>query len=343
MSRRLSAPPFMAVMAIVGLAIVVAGAAFDLRAAAAAWLLATFVSLGLSAGAISLLLAGKLTGGAWIEALAPVLRPAALAVPIMGLAFIPLLFVLPHLFPWAAEGAKNPSVGALYLNVPLLVLRLVLGFAGWTLLAFLAIDIEGHKGQVAAGIGLVFHVVMTTFFAYDWIMALQPAFTSSVFGAHTAIMFLLSALCLGGLFAPLPDGKPRRDIGGLIIAGVLGVVYIGFMQFLIIWYGDLSDTTKFYLDRASDISTIALIAALVMGGLVPLVMLVPPGGRSSAGMVRAASFFVLAGILLYWGWCVCALFGPVSVVLAPAVFLVLICAAAVFAPLAERRRTMGAA
>ena len=342
MSRFVPASPFVVLVALVGLVIVIAGAVFDPRAAAAAWLLAVFVSLGVSTGAISLLLAGKLTGGQWIAALAAVLRPAALTVPFVGLAFIPLLFVLPLLYPWAAQGAHHASVGALYLNVPLLITRMIIGFAGWTVLAFLALDMEGHRGQIAAGVGLVFHVVMTTFFAYDWIMALQSGFTSSVFGAHTAILFLLSALCLGGLFAPLPDGKPRRDIAGLIVAGMLGVVYIGFMQFLIIWYGDLSETTQFYLGRAGGVSTVALLAALALGGLVPLVLLAPPAGRSSAGIVRAASFFVLAGILLYWGWCVCALFGPLSVVLAPAAFLVLICGAAVAAPFAERRQTLRA-
>jgi len=318
---------------VIGLAGMAIALAVAPRAAAAAWLLAAVLSLGLSAGAISLLLTGRLTGGLWIETLSPVLLPIARAVPFVGVAFVPLLFVLPLLYPWAAGDAHDAMVGAFYLNWPLLILRLAVAFVGWSLIAWFVLPLPGGIGQIAAGTALVFHVVMTTFLAYDWILALQPAFTSSSFGGLTAILFLLEALAFAALFAPLPAGKASADIGAFIIAGILAVVYLAFMQYLIIWYGDLSETAQFYLDRAGTGSLSALVAALVVGALLPLGMLMPEGARKSPEMARGAAFFVLVGIVLHWGWCVFGLFGPAAALVAPAAFVAVFAALALAAKL----------
>jgi hypothetical protein len=321
----------------IGLVGCAVGLFFDARAAGAAWLLAIFLAMGLSAGALSLLLTGRLTGGAWIAALEPALRPMAALVPLVGVAFIPLLFMVPALYPWAAEGAHDHLVGLFYLNWPLLIFRLVLAFAGWSLAAFVIVDIPGPRGQVFAGLALIFHVVMTTFLAYDWMLALQPAFTSSAFGTFTCILFLMSALCLGVLIVPLPE-RPLRDVAGLIIAASLAVIYIGFMQFLIIWYGNLPETAKFYLYRDGPVATTALIAALVAGGLLPIALLLPSRARQSMTRVRLAGACGLIGIALHWGWCALAMFGAAAVAISVFALLAVFSA---FALALERARTEG--
>ena len=159
---------------------------------------------------------------------------------------------------------------------------------------------------------------MVTLIGYDWILALQPALTSTAFGAHVAVLFLLSALAFAALFSPLEPEKASKDVAGLIIACVLGTVYLGFMQFLIIWYGDLKDTTKFYLDRAGLAPRATIIAALILGGLVPLAMLVSEEGRRSPEIVRGAALFVLIGIVLHWAWVIFDLFPGTALIIAPA-------------------------
>ena len=136
-----------------------------------------------------------------------------------------------------------------------------------------------------------------------------------------AVLFLLSAMAFAALFSRLEPEKASKDVAGLIIACVLGTVYLGFMQFLIIWYGDLKDTAKFYLERAGTAPTITLVAALILGGLVPLAMLISEEGRRSPEIVRGAALFVLVGIVLHWAWIVFALFPGTALVVAPAPIL----------------------
>ena len=309
--------------AILGLIGTIAGALISPHLTTVCWLYAVVLGMSMPVGALTLLMIGKLTGGLWVRSLAPVLLPLSRLVPLAGIAFIPLLFFLAQIYPWAAEGAKDASVGAFYLNWPFVIGRLALAFAGWSVLAYLVVPLPGAAGQIAAGIGLIFHIVMITFLGYDWLLALQPAMTDTAFGAHVAVLFLLSALAFAALFSPLEPEKASKDVAGLIIACVLGTVYLGFMQFLIIWYGDLKDTAKFYLDRADAAPRATIIAAVILGGLVPLAMLVSEEGRRSPEIVRGAALFVLIGIVLHWAWVVFDLFPGTALIIAPAPLLLI--------------------
>ena len=117
MSRRRI--PFPAAVATLGLAASIVAAIVDPRLAAVGWLYAAILATSMPVGALTLLLTGKLTGGLWVEsARAAVLLPLSRLVPLAGLAFIPLLFLLAQIYPWAAEGARDASVGAFYLTGP---------------------------------------------------------------------------------------------------------------------------------------------------------------------------------------------------------------------------------
>lgn len=313
---------------VAGLVLLAIGIFLSPTGAAAAWLFAMLSAFGLTTGAICLLLAGQLTGGAWIAALGPPLARTARLVPLVGLGFIPLFLAAPLLYPWAAHGAHDAMTGSYYLNGPLVLARLVIAFAGWTLIAWTVPGMRGGRGQVWAGIGLVFHVTMTTFLAYDWLAALQEGFTSSVFGSQVAILALVSALCAATILTPIEDAKARRDVAGLVIAGILGCVYIGFMQFLIIWYGDLSETAQYFLDRAGVPGIATIVVILTMDALLPLALLLPERGRNSPVRLRAAALLVLVGVVLHWAWSVLGLFGFGAVLLSVPALIIVACALA---------------
>lgn len=309
------------------IAVVLIAGFFAIEAAAAAWLFLFLTALGVSVGALSLLLTGQLTGGVWFETLEPALLMLARAVPFIGLGSIPLMLLAPHLFPWAADGAHDPQVAHFYLNWTFVIVRAVIAVGGWTVLAWFVAGAPRNTMQVAAGLGLVFHVIVTTFLGYDWIMSLQPGFTSSVFGAYTAILFLVSALCVAAIMSPVAAGKASADISGLVMAGILGSVYIGFMQFLIIWYGDLAETAQFFLERSGLFALATIIVLLAGGALLPLAMLLPAAGRIAPARLRIAAGLVLCGLALYWGWMIPGLFGSAAVLTA---FLAGIAAGAAF-------------
>ena len=81
-------------------------------------------------------------------------------------------------------------------------------------------------------------------------MSLEAPFTSSSFGASVAISSLVGALALTALARADACGDPAvGDLGGLLLATILGITYIDFMAVLVIWYGDLPHEEIWFVAR----------------------------------------------------------------------------------------------
>lgn len=88
---------------------------------------------GLGIGSLGLLLLHDVVGGEWGDVLRPALAAGASTLPWLALLFVPLLFGLASLYPWARPEAvaADPILGhkALYLNAPFFILRAAGSFA----------------------------------------------------------------------------------------------------------------------------------------------------------------------------------------------------------------------
>src|ERR671935_1408562 len=104
-----------------------------------AYLFSHFVFLGLSLGALGLLMIHHLTAGDWGYAVRRFLESAVGNLPLLALLFVPIFFGLAQLYPW-----QNPTVVAadetlratqMYLNPLGFVLRTAIVFAIWIVMA----------------------------------------------------------------------------------------------------------------------------------------------------------------------------------------------------------------
>lgn len=274
------------------------------EALARGWLLAWIAFGAAPAGSLVLLLVHRITGGAWGEALAPALRPAAALLPLVALGFLGVALAQPLLYPWAADpGRVRPDVAALYLNPALFALRGVVALAGWSVLAVLVL--LGRCSRLAAGLGLAFYGLTISLVPVDWILSLEPDFTSSAFGASIALHQILAALALAAVAAPRGlDAKTAPDLANLLLATLLGVLYMGLMAYVVAWYGDLPPKAAYYLRRGGDAYAVLLGTGLVAGGLIPFGLLLFAGVRASPGALRLVGLLVLAGLALRFAWLV---------------------------------------
>jgi hypothetical protein len=266
------------------------------------WLLAFSIWSAIPLGSMTLLLTHRLTGGAWGDAMAPVLRPAAALMPLVALAFLPVVLTLPSIYPWAADpGAAPADVARLYLNGPSFAARAAIALLGWSFFGIVAG--AGAGGRLFAALGLAFHGFFISLVAVDWFLSIEPRYTASAFAAMIAIQQILAALAFAGAIgAPDLRGKVAGDVGGLMIASLLGVVYLELMSFIIAWYGDLPEKAAWYLKRGGPGWTAALVAALAIGALVPFCLLLVRGIRRHSTGLRAAGALVLVGTVLHMTW-----------------------------------------
>jgi hypothetical protein len=253
-----------------------------------AYLFAYLFWLGVSLGSLVLIMLHNLTGGEWGTLVRRVADPAARLLPLMLLFFLPILFGMHELFPWARPEAVAASEALRhrqpYLNVPFFLIRLLLYFAIWITLD----AIVRHLGRRAvitrserfmshlrgwSAAGLVLYMLTMTNAGYDWAMSRDTDFYSTVFGfiitvgqtlSATAFAILLLAALNKQFSPPLmaflnkkPEQNPPEagapsilnDVGNILLTLVILWAYVSFMQLLVIWMGNKGEDNGYYVKR----------------------------------------------------------------------------------------------
>jgi hypothetical protein len=208
---------------------------------------------------------------------------------------------MPVLYPWQhGEGAVKPDVLSYYLNIPSFVLRSAIALSGWSALAWLLPRLDGARGQLGAALGLVFYALTISSVGIDWFLAPEAPFTSSSFGASVAITSLVAALAW--IVTVLPDQKDQGtigDIGGLLLATILGLTYIDFMAVLVIWYGDLPREETWFVERGHLPWLALAVAAFVLASLFPVLALLLSRIRNARKPLQRVGICTLIGIAVY--------------------------------------------
>lgn len=270
-------------------------------ALARGWLVAWIGWSMVPVGALVLTMIHVVTGGRWGEVLAPALRPATALVPLVALTFLGIALGLDAAFPWAAGIGAKPDVLRLYLDPTLFLLRAAVTLVGWSVLALLCLS--GRCTKLVAGLGLTFYGITISLVAVDWILSVEPGFNSSAFAAGIALDQILAALAFAALASPPSlDARGASDLAGLMLAALLGVIYIEWMSYIVAWYGDLPPKATWYLKRGEAPWGAILVVSLILGGVLPFLALLFAGVRRSPALLRAVGLLVLIGLAGRLAW-----------------------------------------
>jgi hypothetical protein len=303
------------------LVVCVVGAVFSAEQFFCSYLVAYLLCLGLALGSLVVLMVYHLTGGAWGFTIRRFLEAGMRTLPLLAILFVPLAFGLRYLYPWAQpevvaadEGLQHKQI---YLNVPFFLVRAALYFAVWLVLAYFLDawsrreDAEGdfsaqpRRFRLLSGPGLVLYGLTVTFAATDWVMSLQPHWSSTILPPLFATgqllagyAFVLAVMLLvvtprlsGGAIAP----AVLNDLGNLLLTFVILWTYMAFSQFLLIWIGNLPEEAIWYRPRLADgWQGVAVALALFHFALPFLLLLSRDVKRNprSLGLVAASVLFM---------------------------------------------------
>src|SRR5687767_12882191 len=122
----------------VGLAVCVLGFVFDRDHFFRSWLIAYLLFLGIALGSMGLLMIQHLSGGAW-GIFRRIFEASSRTLPLMALLFLPVVLGMGTLYPWThADHVAQDEVlqhKAAYLNTGFFLVRALVYFASWILLA----------------------------------------------------------------------------------------------------------------------------------------------------------------------------------------------------------------
>jgi len=227
-------------------------------------------------GSLAWLMLYHLTGAVWSVALRRLLENLTRPLPWLVLLFIPIAMNLGLLYPWAdsSKVTADPELArkTVWLNPIFFVVRMAVYLACWILLASILAQRSARQDRrddpasdramksTSAG-GMVVLGLTTSLAAFDWLMSLDPHWSSTIFGVYFWAGSLVSSLAalvlvalgmraLGWLRTTI-TAEHLHDMGKLLFGFVIFWAYIAFSQYFLIWYANLPEETGWYVTRRS--------------------------------------------------------------------------------------------
>jgi hypothetical protein len=287
-----------------------------------AYLVAYLFFLGLAHGCLAVLMLYYLTGGAWGYLIRRTLEAAIRTLPLLALLFIPIGFGVPYLYVWANQDivAANPIIQqkAIYLNWPFFCARAALFFFLWLLNAYLLLAwsrrqeetddpvlIERYSARLGyvSGPGLIVFGITITFASVDWVMSLQPAFRSTIFGplfasgeilsGFAGVLIVLAWLLAQPPLSELVSVEALNDLGNLLFTFLVIWAYLVFFQFMLIWIANLPYDSRWYDPRLRGGWYWVAVALFVLHFVVPFfLLLMRPIKRNPRSLAQVAALLL---------------------------------------------------
>ena len=251
-------------------------------------------------------------------------------------AFLPYAFVLGLIFLFTGSGKlyewldasymmNDPMLAkkASYLNGTFFAVRILLFFSIWLVLKNRIIGQSLRQDETGdANITnklvpwsiafLLLFALSYTLFSVDTIMSLDPHWYSTMFGvycfaglfqASLAMMILITLwVRQKGLVNAFVKADHLHDLGKYLKAFTVFMAYIGFSQFMLIWYANLPEETHFFLHRAHGGWMGITLSLLVFKFIVPFLLLLPMKNKRSVAHLTLVSILILVMeyVDLYW-------------------------------------------
>jgi hypothetical protein len=283
------------------------------------WLLVSYYLLSLGLGSAVLVALLYVTGAAWGVALRRVPEAMTALLPAAALGLGLVLLVYPHLYPWfdPAQGRDSLSpFQRVWLTRPFFLLRSLVYLTVWITFAFAMVrtsrrqDQTGAAGLTARNVSLsaLFLVVfaVTCWLAgTDWIMSLEPHWSSTIFGVYNFAGIFLSALAAVSLaavalywqgpFRSILTPQRLHDLGTLLFAFSSFWMYVWFCQYLLIWYVNQPEESVYFWRRQQGGWQTLFLLNVVLNWGVPFVVLLFRKAKQSPSVLLAVAACVLLG------------------------------------------------
>lgn len=227
-----------------------------------------------------------------------------------------------HLFTWMGEGVTDPTspnYDAIvdgkkwWLNTPGWLIRSIVYLAGWNVYRFLIRkwslaqdngDLKQHKKNYnATVIFLIFFMITESMASWDWIMAIDPHWFSTLFGWYVLATFLVSALTVIAMVTiylrskgvlPLVNDSHIHDLAKFMFGFSVFWTYLWFAQFMLIWYADMPEETTYFVQRFNEYKFLFL-GMIPLNFILPVLMLINSDFKRIPQIIMGTGTLILIG------------------------------------------------
>ena len=235
--------------------------------------------LAIALGGLFWVVLQNLVNSHWSIVLRRVGELVAAQAPLMALLALPVVVPIftgqSSIYIWSNHAAVEHDHllhhKAAYLNPTAFLIRFVVYFAFWSLLAryylksSLAQDVSKEpatimgKMRAVSGPAMIGFGLTMTFCSIDLLMSLDPMWFSTIFGVYylaSCIQGINAFLALAGMWLHKRGVLKKsvniehfHDLGKMVFAFTIFWAYVGFSQFMLIWYANIPEETGWFKER----------------------------------------------------------------------------------------------
>jgi hypothetical protein len=228
------------------------------------------------------------TDADWSVVVRRQLENIAVLLGVLAVLFIPILLLRHHLYSWMdippGHEANLDSKRA-YLNFHWFFIRTIIFFSFWIVASLLLRRFSSHQDKDGnplftiwmrrvSFISLPLFAICLTFGAVDWMMSLNFRWYSTMFGVYifagtagssmALLVIVITALRQAGYLKGIVTLEHYHIMGKWMLAFCVFWAYIGFGQYMLIWYANMPEETQFFITRNTE-SWWVLSMILVVG------------------------------------------------------------------------------
>ena len=308
----------LAVVGLLSLGLCVVGAFVNRHQFSFSWLFAFAFFFTILAGCFFWIIVHHVTDAEWSVVVRRQLENLAMLIPVMAIFFIPVLIFRHHLYEWMNVAPGHDPIldgKRAYLNWHFFLVRAIFYFVFFTGAAFLLRrfsvrqDRDGNpaytlKMRKTAFIALPLFALSLTFGAYDWLLGLDYHWFSTMWGVYifagaagssmSLLVLVITALRNAGYLKDIVTTEHYHIMGKWMLSFTVFWAYIGFSQYMLIWYANMPEETEYFIRRNTE-SWNSLSLFLVIGRFfVPFALLLLRGPKK-----KARQLCMIAGWLIF--------------------------------------------
>src|SRR5437868_6300206 len=240
------------------------------------WLFAFVFFFTLCAGCFFWTIVHHATDADWSVVVRRQLENIAVLLGVLAVLFIPILLLRHHLYLWMdippGHEANLDSKRA-YLNFHWFFVRTIIFFGFWIVASLLLRRFSARQDKdgnplftiwmrKVSFVSLPLFALGLTFGACDWFMSLDYKWFSTMWGVYifagaagasmSLLVLVITALRQAGYLKETVTLEHYHIMGKWMLAFCVFWAYIGFSQYMLIWYANIPEETQYFLARNTE-------------------------------------------------------------------------------------------
>ena len=307
---------------LIGTGTFIAGLFSDPQRTWANYLIVNYYFLSLAMGGAFFFVLQSISQSGWSSAFKRIPEAMMAYIPFAAVFFLLLYFGMHHLYHWSQSQAvaSDPILlhKSAFLNTPFFILRMIICFTLWILFArklrilSLREDITDpdkimvlfSKSELYSKIFIFIFAITFSLSAIDWIMSIDAHWYSTIFALKNLVAAFLHGVSILVLivfilykrgYFPFLNKYHLHDFSRYLF--MLSIVwgYFWFVQFMIIWYGNIPEETVYYYVRWKEGWKVLFFLEIGLNWTIPFLILLPVKSSRNMTVIAVVIFFLIIG------------------------------------------------